>query len=194
MACTICPIFLQDFLQTGIPEKIALSKLIRKKSLSTIAQPFAEWIHRLFHKIAAADITKASKTAHQISKRGRSDIEYEFVLCCATFNLLKFEVPWLQEEETYIAIPLIESGLLKGRNAYRLMSSAKEYIGYITIRAFYFLREIHDDHVNPKGLMTNLNTTVQYRKSIEKDETLYDRDDDYQKDILEEVDLSDLYS
>ena len=43
--------------------------------------------------------------------------------------------------------------------------------------------------------MTNLNTTVPHkRKQVEKEVTLYDRDDDYQKDILEEVDLSDLYT
>lgn len=195
MSCKICPFFLQDFLLTGVPEELALSKLLRKKAIGRISVKFAEWIHTIFHKISTEDFLKASTIASRISKRGRKELQYEYILSTATFNLLHYEVPWLKQEETYIVMYLLESSLFKGRNYYSLLNTAKEYIGYTTIRAFYYLREIHDDHVNPKGLMTNLNTTVPHkRKQVEKEVTLYDRDDDYQKDILEEVDLSDLYT
>lgn len=195
MSCHICHCFLHDFLLTGIPEGIPLKKDLRKLVLPKIAWLFAEWIHRTLNRIEASQIQKAVNSASMIARRGRKEIEYEYLLSTATFNFLKYEVAWLQEEEEYITHLLMESGLLKGKNMFRLMTITKDYIRYTTIRAMYLLKQLHEDHVNPKGLMTNLDHILPRKREVEtKEDTLCDRDDDYQKEILEEVDLGDLYT
>jgi hypothetical protein len=193
MSCRICPFFLHDFLLTGIPEGLSLRKEMKLKVLPKISWLFATWIHQVYHRLEHKHFQKAAHSASLIAKRGRSDIEYEYLTSTATFNFLKYEVPWLQQEEDYMEILLMENGLFKGKNLYRLMLHIKDYIRYTTIRSFYLLQQIHEDHVNPKGLMTSLDHLV-VKKAMERNETLSDRDDDYQKEILEEIDLSDLYT
>lgn len=193
MSCRICPFFLHDFLLTGVPEGLSLRKEMNLKVLPKISWLFATWIHQVYHRLEQKHFQKAANSASLIAKRGRSDIEYEYLTSTATFNFLKYEVPWLQQEEDYMEILLMENGLFKGKNLYRLMLHIKDYIRYTTIRSFYLLQQIHEDHVNPKGLMTSLDHLV-VKKAMERNETLSDRDDDYQKEILEEIDLSDLYT
>lgn len=195
MSCQYCRAYLHDFLLTGIPEGIPLKKDLRKQVLPRISWLFTDWIHRISDRIEEKHFQKATSLASMIAKRGRKDIEYEYITSTATFNFLKYEVPWLQEEEEFIALLLMEYGLLKGKHQFRLVSITKDYIRYTTIRAMYILKELHEDHRKPKGLLTNLDHILpKKQKGIQKEETLYDRDDDYQKEILEEVDFGDLYT
>lgn len=197
MSCHICHAFLHDFLLTGIPDGIPIQKDLRKGTLPRISWTFTHWIYRVFHNLESQHLEKAQTSASLIARRGRKEIEYEYLLSTATFNFLKYEVPWLQEEEEYMTLLLMESGLLKGKNTFRLLSVVKDYLRYTTIRAIYLLKQVHDDHVNPKGLMTNLDhLVVKRQKEKEKEKTLCDRDD-YQKEVLVEVSLDefdDLYN
>lgn len=188
MACQICSFFLQDFLLTGVPEGISFRKDLKINVLPRISHPFADWIHRVFRKLTHTQLKNASTLAARIAKRGRPAVEYDFVVSTATFNFLKYEVSWLQEEEEFIAISLMELGLFKGKKIANLIITARDYIRYITIKAIKCLQELHDDHLHPKGLFTNLGSRA------EKEDTLYDRDTDYQKEILEEIGLEDLYT
>ena len=189
MSCQICRAYLHDFLITGIPEGIPLKKDLRKQVLPRISWLFADWIHRTADRIEENHFQKATSLASRIAKRGRKDIEYEYITSTAAFNFLKYEVSWLEKEEEYIALLLMEHGLLKGKNIFRLVSITKDYIRYITIRAMYILKELHEDHQESKGLLTNLDHILPKKDTkIEKEDTLYDRDDDYQKEILDEPD------
>lgn len=195
MSCHICHAFLHDFLLTGVPDGIPIQKDLRKSVLPRVSWTLADWIRRIIVKLEPHHFQKAENSASMIAKRGRKEIEYEYLTSTATFNFLKYEVAWLQEEEEYITLLLMESGLLKGKNAFRLVSITKDYIRYITIRAISILKQLHEDHVNPKGLMTNLDHILS-KKPRERKETLSDKDD-YQKEILKEVSLDefdDLYT
>lgn len=197
MACQICSFFLQDFLLTGVPEGISFRKDLKLHILPRISHSFADWIHRVFQKLTHTQIKNASMTAARIAKRGRPAIEYDFVVSTATFNFLKYEAPWLQEEEEFIAISLMERGLFRGKKIATLTITARDYIRYITIKAIKCLEELHEDHRNPKGLLTNLGAfagKTPTNRSEELEKTLYDRDTEYQKEILEEIGLEDLYT
>jgi hypothetical protein len=90
---------------------------------------------------------------------------------------------------------LLESGFVKSRQKQGDTNTAYNYISFMTPRVILILNDLHKDHMNPKGLMTDIPKLFQLSTIKQDDEdTLYDRDDNYQKEILDEVDLSDLYT
>ena len=177
MSCKTCQIFLHDFLLTGVPEGISFKKELRVKALPRVAWVFASWIYQFFHRLESRHFQHARRSASLIAKRQRSDVEYEFITSTATFNFLKYEVSWLHGEEELLAMYLAEMGLFRGKTMCGLMMLIKDYIRYNTIRAFYLLQQIHEDHVKPKGLMTSLDHLI-IKKLPPKQETLYDIDTD----------------
>jgi hypothetical protein len=89
---------------------------------------------------------------------------------------------------------LVEAGCIRGKKYQQVLLTAQEYISFMLPRVILCLINIHDDHVNPKGLMTDVTTLGKFKPMQQDDkDTLYDRDDDYQKAILEE-DTDDLYT
>ena len=190
MACNICTAFLEDFLKAGIPKELEITKKIRPNSLARIVYDIGPWIHNIYKRLPWKDFEKCHRRASQISQRGRKQIEYDYLLHTATWNLLKHEVPWLEQEIKYMKLLLVEAGICKGKHVFVVMSVAQELLSYIAPRALISLHSVHDDHVHPKGLMTDVGSfTLKRVEAVEK--TLFDKDD-YQKEILNEPD-DDLY-
>jgi hypothetical protein len=188
--CQKCRIFLEDFLKAGTPSSLPLTKQIRAKSLSKILPELTDWVYRFHSRVQKDDFDSALKTASRIAKRGRSNPEYEFLIHTATFNLLKFQVQWIRNEVLYLQTLLVESGFIR-TNKQGSMTNAYDYISFMTPRSILCLQELHDDHIHPKGLLTDLRTFAKVKQ--EDETTCFDRDDDYQKEILEE-DTDDLYT
>ena len=192
MTCKTCFYFLQDFLLVDISKDLSLAKYIRIKKLRNVLPEYADWMFRLYSRLHANEFEKAYSNACQISRRGRKQIEYECILFTATSNFLSFNHPWFSKELDYMKVLLVEAGLVKSKYQTLYLTTAREYLTYMIPRCIIMLRHIHEDHLKPKGLMTDLSTTIGIPQ--EKDsskETLCDQDDDYQKEILEEVELED---
>lgn len=187
MACDVCAVFLEDFLGAGFPKDAPIHTKIRMTSLLQLTPELASWIHRVYERLSWTVLERCRTNASRIARRGRSTVDYDYLLNTATWNLLKYEVPWLENESAYIQLRLVEAGVCRGNHVVRVMSVARELLSYITPRALQCLHSVHDDHVHPKGLYTQLGS-----RHEERDETLSDRDD-YQKEILEE-DTDDLYN
>ena len=192
--CHKCQIFLYDFLQAGLSKDHKLANQIRVKSFQKTLPEFVDWCSRMKNRIEQSKFKEAMETAHRIARRGRSDMEYEFLIQTATFNFLKFSLPWITDELNYMKVLLVEAGCIRGKKYQQVLLTAQDYISYMLPRVILCLMTLHDDHVNPKGLMTDVTTPAKFKPKRQHDEdTLYDRDDDYQKAILEE-DTDDLYT
>lgn len=191
--CHKCQSFLYDFLQTDLSKDHKLTHQIRVKSLQKTLPEFVDWCSRMKNRIELAKFKEAVETAHRIARRGRSDIEYEFLIQTAIFNFLKFSLPWITDEVNYMKLLLVEAGCIRGKKYQQVLLTAQEYISYMLPRVILCLMTLHDDHMNPKGLMTDVTTPAKFKPRQQDDEdTLYDKNDDYQKAILEEDD--DLYT
>lgn len=187
--CQHCRIFLQDFLETGISKKIALANSTRQKSLPTILPELLDWMYRIYLRIPKNEFEKAHTNALRIARRNRSLHEYEYVLFTATFNMLRFCVPWLREEILYLEPLLYESGFIKYKKRC-FENDAQNYIAYTATRALLCLYEIHEQHVNPKGIFTPIANPIQLEDKDDM-ESCADKDD-YQSAVLAEDD--DLYT
>ena len=192
--CQTCQLFLHDFLEAGIPKDLALSKQTRIQSLRKILPELTEWIYRFYTRLPKEELDKALLTAARIARRGRPILEYEYLIHTATFNFLKYNVNWVKEEAEYMQLRLIESGYISTREKRGDLHQAYAYVSYMTPRAIICLQDLHEDHIHPKGLMTDLNFTRKPRQIQEDEMTCFDKDDDYQKEILEEVSLDNLYT
>ncbi len=179
--CMRCRSFICDFIQTGIPPTIPFSKDVRKRMSPEAIRLVSEWIHRMFEKIPKDSLDKAKETASRIAQRGRPLSEYTLLLQSSTFNFLTFECMWLSKEVQFLQTHLLELNLFKGRHYPTLLHTAWSYIAYMTILLLPALHEIHFEHSYKKPYVADETTTVADK-------------DDYQKDILNEVDLSDLYT
>jgi hypothetical protein len=192
--CHTCQIFLYDFLQAGLSKDHKLKNQIRTKSFQKTLPEFVDWCSRMNNRIGQQKFHEALEIANRIARRGRSDIEYEFLIQTATFNFLKCSLPWITDELNYMKLLLVEAGCIRGKKYQQVLLTAQEYISFMLPRVILCLINIHDDHVNPKGLMTDVTTLGKFKPMQQDDkDTLYDRDDDYQKAILEE-DTDDLYT
>jgi hypothetical protein len=190
MSCNLCTVFLEDFLRAGISKDLEIHKKIRPTSLVRTTPDLVHWIHRVYKRLCWKDFEKCNEMASRISRRGRKQSDYDYLLNTATWNLLKYEVPWLDQELNYMKLLLVEAGVCKGKHVFVVMSVAQELISYIAPRALQCLHTVHDDHINPKGLMTDVGSFGVKRARHE--ETLFDNDD-YQREILEEI-TDDLYT
>jgi hypothetical protein len=191
--CQICQSFLQDFLLVGIPKEIALAKQLRMKSIRNVLPELSDWIYRFYQKLKKEEFERASGNASLIARRGRALHDYEYLLQTATFNFLKYNLDWVSSEVSYIEILLMESGFVRTSNRIGYHTNAYNYISYIVPLVIVTLQEVHDNHVHPKGLQTDLSKLCSKRRTWNDKETCADRDDDYQKEILEEKD-DDLYT
>jgi hypothetical protein len=192
MSCRKCSNYLTDFLLAGLPRDLPMLKEIKISSLKNVIDEVVPCIIRLWIQIPKADFDEAFLLASNIARRGRGHSEYESVLYMATTNFMCFRVPWLSKEIEYIKIMLIEAGCVRPKYRRNLMNLAREFVCYILTKSIVLLRLVHEDHMNPKGLMTDISTTLPKQHKIQI-ETLSDTED-YQKEILEEVLLDDLYT
>lgn len=190
--CHKCRIFLYDFLQLGLHKDLELTKQIRVKSLSKALPEFVDWMLRMNEQIEMKQWKTAQETSLRIARRGRKAHDYEFLIYTATFNFLKFSHSWIGPEVDYMKSILIDAGCLKGREHSKVLRYAQDYVAFLLARSLHCLKEIHDDHTNPKGLFTDVSNKFQPKLQEEDEETCYDRDD-YQREILEE-DTDDLYT
>ena len=189
--CNACQIFLFDYLTLQIHKDLPLAKQMSMKSLKYIQAELADWIYRFYKRVPKEEFEKALKTASNIARRGRPLHEYESLLHTATFNFLKFSNKWIHEEVQYIQPLLLESGFIRSNQKNKLMSASYDYISYTLPRVFLLLNDLHKDHLEPKGIYTDGSKML----STQDDKgTCYDGDLDYQTEILNEVDLRDLYT
>ncbi len=191
--CNKCQSFLYDFLQTGLSKDHKLASQIRAKSFQKTLPEFVDWCFRMNNRIEVQKFNEAVETANRIARRGRSNAEYEFLIQTATFNFLKFSLPWITDELNYMKLLLVEAGCIRGKKHQQVLLGAQEYISYMLPRVILSLMTLHDDHINPKGLMTDVSTPTKLKTMRQDDEdTCVDKDDDYQRAVLEEED--DLYT
>lgn len=190
--CHICKSFVQDFLVLGISRELSLHKELRMKSIQKVIPELSDWIYRFYQRLSKDQFEKALKNASLIARRGRALHDYEYLIHTATFNFLKYHYDWIPAEVSYIEILLMESGFVKTKNKLGFHSNAYNYISYVVPRVILCLNDLHQDHQNPKGLNTDLSKLYKPKDKYADTDTCYDRDDDYQKEILEEAD--DLYT
>jgi hypothetical protein len=191
--CQQCQIFLYDFLLVPPHKDLSITKQIRVKNLQKILPDFVDWSLRLNRRVQQEDLDAALLTSSQIARRGRSLHEYECILNTSTSNFLRLRAPWISSEIDYMKLLLIGAGVIRGHLSYAVLRYSQEYLHYMIPRILLILRDLHDDHANPKGLYTDLGKLFGKPKLSDSD-TCYDRDDDYQREILEEIDLDDLYT
>jgi hypothetical protein len=169
MACTVCSNFLDDFLRAGIPKELEITKKIRLQSYLRTVPEFGQWIHRVYNRLCWKDFERSYALACRISRRDRKLVEYEYLLYTSTWNLLKHDVPWLEQEIKYMKLLLVEAGVSKGKHVFLVMSIAQELVSHIAPRALFYLHTVHTDHLYPKGLMTDLGFT--HKKVYEPPQT-----------------------
>lgn len=175
--CNLCQTFLYDFLLVSPHKDLPISKQIRIKSLRKILPEFVHWCQRMNARIQKDEFEKAIETASRIARRGRKLIDYEFLIHTATFNFLKFSLPWLTDEINYMKLLFIEAGVIVGKEYPKVLHHSQEYLSYLVPRTILVLRDLHEDHANPKGLYTDLNklfiSPQQEEKEIELLDDLY---------------------
>lgn len=189
--CNKCQSYLYDYLPNSLEKELDLAKHIRMQAIYTILPEFVSWILKLHQTLHEAKVKDAHRTALQIARRGRKLHDYEFLIHTATFNFLKFAQPWILNEVDYMKTLVIEGGVVKGKDYTKVCSLAYDYLSCMLPRALLCLYDLHDDHVNPKGLNTDLGKLFKPKEKISDTDTCYDKDDDYMKEILE--DGEDLY-
>lgn len=197
MCCPSCLYFLQDFIATSIPnEDLSFGKHIRKKNLPAISAELADWIYRIQKRLPRGAFEKSFDTASRIARRNRKLQDYENLLLSSTFNMLLFEIDWILGEVNYMKIYLVEKNVFQGKETTKLFIHAFQYISYITSLSLLHLCHIHEDHITPKGLSTQVDSVLPKRRmllSFKETDTLADTDD-YQSEILNEDSDEDLYS
>jgi hypothetical protein len=155
--CQHCQLFLYDFLIVPPHKDLPLTKQIRVTNLQKILPEFVDWSLRLNARIQQDDFNSALLTSSRIARRGRSLHEYECILHTATSNFLRCSLPWLSSEIDYMKLLLVDAGVIKGRGAHTVLRTSQDYLHYSIPRILVTLRDLHDDHRNPKGLSTDLN-------------------------------------
>lgn len=188
--CHLCKQFLSDFLETGIHKDLPLANHIKIQRLRSIQPELVEWMYRFYERLTKYDFNKALMTSARIARRDRKPLDYEFLLQTATFNFLKHDLPWVAKEVEFIKPLLLESGFIKSYKYQASYSNAYDYISYMTPRVILLLHDLHNDHVTPKGLNTDLNK-LYMKPKYAKEETCADQGD-YTSGVLEEED--DLYT
>lgn len=191
--CQICQSFLEDYLLLGISKELPLTKELRMKSIRNILPELCDWVYRFYRRLPKEEFDKALGNASLIARRGRKLHDYEYLIQTATFNFLRFHLDWIASEVSYMETLLIESGFVRTKNKLGYHSNAYNYISYVVPRIILCLQDLHDDHVHPKGLNTDLSKLFKPKQKDIDSDTCFDSDDDYQKEILEE-DTDDLYT
>ena len=185
--CKSCLQFLEAFLETGLPEGVPMARLLRIRALSRVIPELAPWFLSVFPKIPTEDYQTALKTASRIAKRGRGAIEYDLLIKTSVCNLLKHQYPWIQKEMDIMKVLFVEAGVFqdKERDWKWRLTMAQGYLTYMLPRVYEILSDLHSSHAG--GFVPDA-TVVAIRIPEEDEATLFDRDDDYQREILMEVD------
>lgn len=193
MTCKSCRLFVQDFLPFALSRDHPLYPKIRRKNLEKVAPELSEILIHISHKLSKKEYEKAWQTSSRIARRGRPLFEYEAVLNSSTLNLLKFSHPWISTELSTVPYLLMEMAVVKSRDRRGSQPETWDYLNNLVPIVLRCIYEIHDDHVNPKGIYTKVGSMVQVVNAAKNDDeiTLYDRDD-YMSEILNEAD--DLYT
>ena len=168
--CRVCKQFLSDFLETGIHKELDLSNYIRISSLRSILPELTEWIYRFYQKVSPEEFSMALITSARIARRERNALDYEYLIHTATFNFLKFQLKWIDSEVDYIKSLLIESGFIRTRHKQGNTNKAYDYISYTVPRSILMIQDIHKNHVESQGLMTDLSNLYAPRQDIIEDE------------------------
>jgi hypothetical protein len=193
MMCRSCKIFLHDFLPFALPNDCPFLHTIHKKSFERISSELSDIFVRLSQKLFKKDFEKAWEISNRIARRGRPAQEYQALLMSSTLNLLRISNPWLSSELSHIPCLLMEAGVVRCKDRKQFNQAIWDFINYLIPLVLRCVYEVHDDHVNPKGIYTQVGSIRQYvSKEDERDKvTLYDKDD-YMSEILNEAD--DLYT
>lgn len=185
--CSLCLQFLEDFLATGLPAGLPMARLLRIRALSRVIPELASWFLSLHAKIPKKDFASAQESASRIAKRGRGAIEYDLLIKTSMCNLLKHQHPWIQKEMDIMKVLFVEAGVFqdKERDWKWLLSMSQGYLTYMLPRVYEILSDLHSSHTG--GFVPDTPVVV-IRIPDDDEDTLYDRDDDYQREILMEVD------
>jgi hypothetical protein len=173
MPCKKCFCFLEDFLLVTIPNELSISNDIRIKSLRRILPEYVDWMQRLWFSLPKEEFDKAYTNACQIARRGRKQVEYEYIVFTATSNFLSFQFPWFSKELDFMKILLVEAGFVKKKRQNTYLTTAREYLTYMVPRCIFMLKDIHGDHMNPKGLLTDITSTL-LKQSKKSEEVMLD--------------------
>lgn len=160
MTCSYCSQFLMDFLPMAIHQNLDLYQKIKHQHMKKIGSLLVPWIFHLQKKIQPNDFQNAFENASKIARRDRKLWDYDLLIHTAVFNFMKFRLDWLTDEMEYMKIILVESSFIKSSSSFYAMKYAQEYIAYIVGKSLMQLRLLHKDHLQPKGVDTNISTTI----------------------------------
>ena len=177
--CKSCKLFVEDFLPFAIPKESPLISMIRPTCLKHIAPELSTILLRISHRLPKKDYDEAVTTSNRIARRERPLYEYKALLLSATLNFLKFSHPWISSELSILPCLLMESGILRPKDRKSLQKYIWDYLNYVIPVLLQCLYEIHEDHANPKGLMTPAKTFLMPKAKEEtKSEDNMAEDDD----------------
>lgn len=160
MICPYCSQFLMDFLPLAIHQNVDLYEKIKHQHTKKISHSLVTWIFHIQKKLHPDDFQKAFENASKIARRDRKAWEYDLLIHTAITNFMKFRLDWLTDEIDYMKIILVECSFIKSSSSFYAMKYAQDYIAYIVGKSLMQLRLMHQDHLQPKGLDTNISTTI----------------------------------
>ena len=194
--CPHCRYFLSDYIESGIHPTLPVYKELRPQIIRRVLPEFVNWAFRFLERISYFELNCARNSALCISQRGRSNLDYDFLIQNAMYNNLSLNIPWIKKEFNYILPILLEAGLLKSKKYGPAKRSAESYVAFVIFKLTEILPEVHADHVSPKGLYTNLSHLSSYSPqpilnsaNLSNERITLRNKDDYMSEILEDGEI-----
>jgi hypothetical protein len=160
MACQKCYGYVHDYLYLGVPNEVAFRKYIQDKHLRRVLPTLTDSCLRIVKQLSASQYNQAVSKANNIARRGRSSLDYYCLLQMAALNFLRIEHDWFRKEIDSLKCFLVEQSFIRQKNSFYALKHADEYLCYMFPRLIGLVYTIHRDHVDPKGLGTEVQDTI----------------------------------
>lgn len=172
MNCQKCYGYIQDYIHLGVPHTLTFRQYLNLKHSQKVFDFLAKSCLEIKNRLTVEEYNKAVLTASRIARRGRNLLDYSFLIQTAILNFLRFEIPWFRKEIDVIKCYLIEEGFIRHKVSYYALKAADEYLCFMFPQLLGIIFIIHNDHMNPKGLHTDVHNSILSSYSIPKPVTL----------------------
>lgn len=144
----------------GIHPELPFHKYVQLKHLRKVIPHLAKTCQDITERLTPAQYNKAVLTANNIARRGRSSLDYYYLLQTAALNFLRFEHLWFRKEIDDLKCFLVEQSFIRHKSGFYALKTADEYLCYMFPRLMGLVYTMHRDHTNPKGLATDVQDTI----------------------------------
>lgn len=160
MSCSYCSQYLMDYLPMAIHQNLDLHGKLKHKHSKKIVPSLVSWIFHIQKKLLSDHFHQAYANASKIARRDRSQWDYDLLIHTAVTNFMKLRLDWLTDEMDYMKIILVENSFIQSSSSFYAMKYAQDYIAYILPKSLLLLKDLHKDHIHPKGIDTNISKTT----------------------------------